>query len=83
MRDEFSKSDPFTLQIFRNALVSIADHMAITIARSARSIVVKEALDFSSALFDKNCEMIAQGTCIPAHLGSMPEAVLAAARTFA
>jgi N-methylhydantoinase B len=37
--------------------------------------VVKEALDFSTALFLADGQMIAQGTCLPFHLGAMPFAV--------
>ena len=49
--------------------------MALTISRTARSFVVKEALDFSTALFLADGELIAQGTCLPFHLGAMPFAV--------
>ena len=59
--------DPFTLDIIKNALAAIADEMANTVARTARSFVVKEALDFSTALFNADGELIAQG-----HLPSAP-----------
>ena len=74
--------DPFTLDIIKNALGAIADEMAITVARTARSFVVKEALDFSTALFNAEGELIAQGTCLPLHMGAMPFAVEAAQRAF-
>ena len=74
--------DPFTLDIIKNALGAIADEMAITVARTARSFVVKEALDFSTALFNAEGELIAQGTCLPLHMGAMPFAVEAAERAF-
>jgi len=74
--------DPIALELIKNALQSIADDMAVTVARTARSIVVKEALDFSTALFDAEGRTIAQGTCLPAHLGSMPAAVAATMREF-
>ena len=72
--------DPFTLEVAKNRLIGIADEMAMTVVRTARSFIVKEALDFSTALFTEGGELIAQGTCLPLHLGSMPaalEAVLA------
>ena len=47
-----AQHDPFTLDILKNALAAIADEMANTVARTARSFVVKEALDFSTALFN-------------------------------
>ncbi len=69
--------DPFTLEVVKNALASIADEMAATIQRTARSFVVKEALDYSTALFDGAGRLIAQGTCLPLHMGAMPHAILA------
>ena len=69
--------DPFTLEVVKNALASIADEMAATIQRTARSFVVKEALDYSTALFDGEGRLIAQGTCLPLHMGAMPYAILA------
>ena len=69
--------DPFALEVLKNRLASIADDMALTVARTARSFIVKEALDYSTALFGANSEFIAQGTCLPLHLGSMPSALAA------
>jgi len=69
--------DPFALELIKNALASLADEMALTVYRTARSFVVKEALDFSTALFLADGQLIAQGTCLPFHLGAMPFAVRA------
>lgn len=74
--------DPVTVELVKNGLESIADEMALTMARTARSFVLKEAMDFSTALFNAQGDMIAQGTCLPLHLGSMPEALRAVIRTF-
>lgn len=70
-----ASADPFALELVKNALATLADEMALTVSRTARSFVVKEALDFSTALFLADGEMIAQGTCLPFHLGAMPFAV--------
>ena len=51
--------DPFALELIKNALVALADEMALTIYRTARSFVVKEALDFSTALFLPDGQLIA------------------------
>ncbi len=75
--------DPFALELIKNALVALADEMALTIYRTARSFVVKEALDFSTALFLADGQLIAQGTCLPFHLGAMPFAVAAVMRAYA
>jgi len=74
--------DPFALELIKNALVALADEMALTIYRTARSFVVKEALDFSTALFLADGQLIAQGTCLPFHLGAMPFAVKAVVRAY-
>ena len=74
--------DPFTLEIIKNALGAIADEMAMTVVRTARSFVVKEALDFSTALFNAEGDLIAQGTCLPLHMGAMPYSIEAAKRAF-
>ena len=74
--------DPFALELVKNALAALADEMALTIARTARSFVVKEALDFSTALYLADGEMIAQGTCLPFHLGAMPYAVASVRRVY-
>lgn len=75
--------DPFALELLKNALATLADEMALTVLRTARSFVVKEALDFSTALFLKDGELIAQGTCLPFHLGAMPFAVRSVLGAFA
>ncbi len=74
--------DPFALELIKNALVALADEMALTVYRTARSFVVKEALDFSTALFLADGQLIAQGTCLPFHLGAMPFAVRAVTRAY-
>ena len=68
-------SDPVTLQIVANALQSIADEMATTIIRTAHSTVVRDGMDFSSALCDAQGETIAQAVSVPFHLGSIPTAM--------
>ena len=80
--DHLRTRDPFALELIKNALVTLADEMALTVSRTARSFVVKEAMDFSTALFLADGEMIAQGTCLPFHLGAMPFAVRSTIKTF-
>jgi N-methylhydantoinase B len=69
------ESDPVTQQIVANALGSIADEMAVTIFRTAHSTVVRDAMDFSSALCTAEGETIAQAVTVPFHLGSIPAAM--------
>jgi N-methylhydantoinase B/oxoprolinase/acetone carboxylase alpha subunit len=65
-------ADPVTLQVVANALASIADEMATTIFRTARSTVVRDSLDFSAALAIASGEIVAQAVTVPLHLGSQP-----------
>lgn len=67
--------DPFTIEVIRNALTAIAEEMSLVIMRSARSPLLREAGDLSSALTDATGGLIAQGRDIPAHLGIMGSTV--------
>src|SRR3990172_7177246 len=63
--------DPVTLEVVRNAVLSIAEEMAVIMMRSARAPLLKEAGDLSCALTDAAGRLIAQGRDIPIHLGVM------------
>ena len=63
--------NPVLLEVIRNALISGAEEMNLSIWRTARSTVVRETLDYSTALFDGNGQAVAQSTRIPIHLNSM------------
>lgn len=69
------KTDPITLELFRNALFSIADEMAVTICRTTYSGVLRDNMDFSTAFTDSEGRLVAQGLTIPLHLGSIPTAL--------
>ncbi|HEX9819699.1 MAG TPA: hydantoinase B/oxoprolinase family protein [Methylomirabilota bacterium] len=62
---------PITLEVVRNALYAIAEEMSVIVMRSARSPLLKEAGDLSSALTDAHGRLIAQGRDIPMHMGVM------------
>jgi N-methylhydantoinase B len=62
---------PITLEVVRNALYAIAEEMSVIVMRSARSPLLKEAGDLSSALTDSEGRLIAQGRDIPMHMGVM------------
>ena len=67
--------DPITLEIIKNALATAADEMSLTMYRTAYSTIVRDCLDYSTQLTNKNGEMISQGVTIPLHLGSAPFAM--------
>ncbi|WP_168166144.1 hydantoinase B/oxoprolinase family protein [Bosea sp. PAMC 26642] len=68
-----SKIDPVRLEVIRNTLVAAAEEMSITIWRTSRSTVVREILDYSTAVFDASGNNIAQSARIPVHLNSMSD----------
>ena len=64
--------DPITFEVIRNALASTADEMALVVIRSAYSQVIRDTMDFSSALCDRHGELIAQGLTLAVQLGAFP-----------
>jgi len=67
--------DPATLEIIKNALSSVADEMALVILRTAYSPIVRDSMDYSTAVFDKEGRTIAQGLTLAIHLGAFPHAM--------
>jgi len=67
--------DPITRDVIRNYLYSAADTMAVTVVRTARSAVVKDGMDFSTAIFNSDGEQVAQGLTLPLHMGAMQPAL--------
>jgi N-methylhydantoinase B len=76
-------SDPIEFELFKNALFGIADEMALTVFRTTYSGVLKDNMDYSTALFDGDGVLVAQGLTLPGHLGSMPTAIAAVKAAFA
>jgi N-methylhydantoinase B len=69
--------DPIEFELFKNSILSIADEMALTIHRTTYSGVLKSNMDYSTAIFDAEGRLTAQGLTLPSHLGSMPTALAA------
>ena len=67
--------DPVRLEIFGGLFMSIAEEMGAALQHSARSVNIRERLDFSCALFDADGALIANAPHIPVHLGSMGDSV--------
>src|SRR5919197_332506 len=67
--------DPIQFELVKNALGTIADEMALTIVRTSHSGVLKDNMDFSTALCGADGQMLAQGLTLPIHLGSVPDAM--------
>ncbi|HEY0419108.1 MAG TPA: hydantoinase B/oxoprolinase family protein, partial [Acetobacteraceae bacterium] len=74
--------DPIEFELFKNALFSIADEMALTVHRTTYSAVLKDNMDYSTAFCDADGRLVAQGLTLPSHLGSIPEALAAVMRRY-
>ena len=75
-------TDPIEFELFKNALFSVADEMALTIFRTTYSGVLRDNMDYSTAMFDGAGTLAAQGLTLPGHLGSMPTAMAAIKAAF-
>jgi 5-oxoprolinase (ATP-hydrolysing) len=70
-----TKADPVMLEIFNHLFMSIAEQMGVTLQMTAYSVNIKERLDFSCAVFDREGRLIANAPHMPVHLGSMDRSV--------
>jgi N-methylhydantoinase B/oxoprolinase/acetone carboxylase alpha subunit len=62
---------PIEIEVIRNALTAAAAEMDVTVWRTSRSTIVRELLDYSTAVFDAEGNNLAQSARIPSHLNSM------------
>ena len=69
--------DPVTLELYNRRFMGIAEAMGAALERTARSVNIKERLDFSCALFDAEGGLVANAPHMPVHLGSMGASVRA------
>ncbi len=70
-----STIDAIKLEVIKHALTSIADEMALIIMRCAYSPIVRDTLDYSTAVCDREGRVVAQGLTVPLHLASFPSAM--------
>ena len=66
---------PIEIEVIRNALNAAAAEMDVTVWRTSRSTIVRELLDYSTAVFDADGWNLAQSARIPGHLNSMSHAL--------
>jgi 5-oxoprolinase (ATP-hydrolysing) len=59
------------LTLFTNRFYSVVDEMGAILQRTSFSVNVKERVDFSCALLDKDGMLVVNAPHIPVHLGSM------------
>lgn len=70
-----AQTDPILLEVLKNGFEAIADEMALILMRTAHSPIVRDAMDYSTALCNAKGETIAQGVTTPMHLGSFYDAM--------
>ena len=70
------------LEVMRNALTAAAAEMDVTIWRTSRSTIVRELLDYSTAVFTADGYNVAQSARIPQHLNSMGAGLLTIVEKF-
>jgi 5-oxoprolinase (ATP-hydrolysing) len=73
-------ADPVMLDVFNTLIMAIAEQMGYALQNTARSVNIKERLDFSCAIFDRSGGLVANAPHIPVHLGSMDRSVETAIR---
>lgn len=74
--------DPVTLEVVGNYLVSTVREMGTTLMRTAYSVVLREQMDCTTALFDPKGRLIAQADHVPSHQGTLSYAARYVAQHF-
>ena len=75
-------TDPVTVAVLQNRLNAIAEEMGEAMLRTAYSQILNSSRDFSIALVDAQCRLIAQADHIPVHVGAMSWATKALVEVF-
>ena len=73
--DSSTACDPVRLEIMSALFMAIAEEMGAALQFSASSVNIRERLDFSCAVFDREGHLVANAPHMPVHLGSMGESV--------
>ncbi|MGH7043795.1 MAG: hydantoinase B/oxoprolinase family protein, partial [Acetobacteraceae bacterium] len=75
-------TDPITVAVLQHRLSAIAEEMGEAMLRTAYSQILNSSRDFSIALIDARCRLVAQADHIPVHVGAMPWAARALMEAF-
>ena len=73
-QDQPAHGDPITLAVVEHRLESIAREMTEAMLRTAMSQILNSSRDFSTAILDGDCQLVAQGEGIPVHISALPVA---------
>ncbi|ACA19034.1 5-oxoprolinase (ATP-hydrolyzing) [Methylobacterium sp. 4-46] len=69
--------DPITISVVQHRLSAIVEEMGEAMLRTSYSQILNASRDFSIAICDTRCRLIAQADHIPVHVGALPWAVRA------
>jgi N-methylhydantoinase B len=69
--------DPISFAVIKNALDTIVDDMAYTLMRTARSSIVRDVLDYSATICDRQGRILSQAKTVALHLGAVPDGIAA------
>src|SRR5687767_11023466 len=69
--------DPSTLEVLTQALISTVREMRATVCRTANSVAIYDAKDFSCGLFAPDSQVVAQSEDIGSHIVPLPWSVRA------
>ena len=69
--------DPITVSVFQHRFRSIVEEMGESMLRTSYSQILNASRDFSIAVCDAACRLIAQADHIPIHVGALPWAMRA------
>ncbi len=75
-------TDPITIAVLQSRLNAIAEEMGEAMLRTSYSQILNSSRDFSIAVVDAGCRLVAQADHIPVHVGAMPWAARAVADAF-
>jgi len=68
-------ADPVLLELFNNLFMNVAEQMGAVLQNTSTSVNMRERLDFSCAIFDREGALVANAPHVPVHLGAMGESV--------
>jgi 5-oxoprolinase (ATP-hydrolysing) len=70
-----TRRTPFGVELWSGRFMAVAEQSGEVLRRLARSVNIRERLDFSCAIFDAQGQLVANAPHIPVHLGAMGETV--------
>ena len=76
------KLNPITTEIIRNAFLSAAEEMCVSLFRSSYTPIIYEMKDCAVALYDENLNVLGQSSGVPLFLGNLDETVRYAVNYF-